>query len=411
MVSALVKHKILCLCVSEAVNILWITWAKLDTVSTARVVITVKYKSKNLFIFYVKIRVSINLRDRQNIMSHQVTLLPSNHEFEVEDQEFILDAALRQGIAFPYGCRSGSCGTCLGKVVEGEVFYPEGLPLTVMEHEHEQGKAVFCVSIAKSDLVLEVNEVTSSGEIEVKMLPARVVSLRKLADDVMEMSLKLPASERLAFKAGQYIEFILRDKTRRAFSIANSPSNDEVIELHLRNVPDGKFTDHVFADMKEKAMVRIEGPFGGFYIRENSNRPIILIAGGTGFAPIKAMLEQLIEQQDTRLVYLYWGARAKTDLYRDDLAEKWAFQQENIEYVPVLSEPEDSDDWQGREGFVHAAVAEDFEDLSGYDVYMAGPPVMINAAKIAFSKQGLPVDQLFSDAFEYAAENEGGEKT
>lgn len=339
-------------------------------------------------------------------MTHQVKLLPSNHAFEVKENEFILDAALRQGIAFPYGCRSGSCGTCLGKVVEGEVFYPQGLPLTVMEHEHEQGKAVFCVSQAKSDLTLEVQEVSNSGDIEIKMLPARVNGLRKLADDVMEMTLKLPASERLAFKAGQYIEFILRDKSRRAFSLANSPSNDEYLELHLRNVPDGKFTDHVFSDMKEKAMVRIEGPFGSFYIRENSNRPLILIAGGTGFAPIKSMLEQLIEQADTRLVYLYWGARAKDDLYRDDLAEKWAFQHENINYIPVLSEPDEEDQWQGRQGFVHAAVAEDFADLSGYDVYMAGPPVMINAAKEAFSKQGLPMDQLFSDSFEYAAENE-----
>ncbi len=337
-------------------------------------------------------------------MSYQVTLEPSKHTFEVEENEFILDAALRQGIAFPYGCRSGSCGTCLGKVVTGEVFYPQGLPLTIMEHEHEQGRAVFCVSVAKSDLTLEVNEVISGGDIEVKMLPARVDSLRKLADDVMEMTLKLPASERLAFRAGQYIEFLLRDKSRRAFSLANSPSNDEYLELHLRHVGDGKFTDHVFNEMKVKAMVRIEGPFGSFYIRDNSNRPIILIAGGTGFAPIKAMLEQLIEQQDTRVVYLYWGARTKADLYRHDLAEKWAYQYENIHYVPVLSDKHDNDEWQGREGFVHKAVAEDHADLSGFDVYMAGPPVMINAAKEKFAQQGLPIDQLYSDAFEYAAQ-------
>ena len=339
-------------------------------------------------------------------MSYQVTLQPSEHTFEVEESEFILDAALRQGIAFPYGCRSGSCGTCLGKVISGEVFYPEGLPLTVMEHEHEQGRAVFCVSVAKSDLQLEVNEVSSSDDIEVKMLPARVDSLRKLADDVMEMTLKLPASERLAFRAGQYIEFIMRDKSRRAFSLANSPSNDEYLELHLRHVGDGKFTDHVFNEMKEKAMVRIEGPFGNFHVRDNSNRPLILIAGGTGFAPIKSMLEQLIEQEDTRVVHLYWGARAEADLYRNDLAKKWAFQHQSIQYLPVLSGVDSADNWQGREGFVHDAVAKDFADLSGFDVYMAGPPVMINAAKEKFSQQGLPIDQLFSDAFEYAAETQ-----
>ncbi|TCJ83016.1 CDP-6-deoxy-delta-3,4-glucoseen reductase [Cocleimonas flava] len=339
-------------------------------------------------------------------MSYKVTLQPSEHTFEVEENELILDAALRQGVGFPYGCRSGSCGTCLGKVVSGEIEYPQGLPLTVMEHEHEQGKAVFCVSIAKSDLVLEVKEVTSSSDIEIKLLPARVISLRKLADDVMEMQLKLPESERLPFRAGQYIEFIMRDKSRRAFSIANSPSNDEYLELHLRHVPDGKFTDHVFSEMKEKALVRIEGPYGSFHVRENSNRPLILVAGGTGFAPIKAMIEQLIEQADTRPIHLYWGARAKADLYRADLAEKWAFQYPHIEYIPVLSDLEEGSDWEGKTGYVHDTVAEDFADLSGHDVYLAGPPIMIDAAKAAFAKQGLPEDQIFSDAFEYAAEKE-----
>ena len=337
-------------------------------------------------------------------MSYQVTLKPSEHEFTVEENEFILDAALRQGIAFPYQCRTGSCGTCLGKVVSGEVHYPDGLPLTVMEHEHEQGKAVFCVSVAKSDLELEVNEIDSSKDVQVKMLPARVDSLRLLADDVMEMTLKLPASEQLNFYAGQYIEFIMRDKSKRAFSVANSPSNTEYLEFHLRKIPDGVFTNHVFNSMKEKAMVRIEGPFGSFYIRDTSNRPLIFIAGGTGFAPIKSIIEKLIEDGDTRPIELYWGARAKADLYRADLAEKWAFQYEHINYIPVLSEAIAEDAWQGRTGYVHQAVADDHSDLASYDVYMAGPPVMINAAKKLFSEQGLPVDQLFSDSFEYANE-------
>ncbi|MCF6189336.1 MAG: CDP-6-deoxy-delta-3,4-glucoseen reductase [Cocleimonas sp.] len=335
-------------------------------------------------------------------MTFKITLEATGHTFEAQKNEFILDAALRQGIAFPYGCRSGSCGTCLGQVVSGEIHYPEGLPLTVMEHEHEKGKAVFCVSVAKTDLVLDVKEIESTSEIEIKILPARVASLRKLADDVMELSLTLPASERLAFKAGQYIEFILRDRSRRAFSIANSPSNDEALELHIRHVEGGVFTDHVFNEMKEKAILRFEGPFGSFYINDSSNRPLILITGGTGFAPIKAMIEELIEQEDTRPIQIYWGARAKVDLYRHDLPEKWAFQHENIHYVPVLSEPEANDDWQGRTGFVHAAVAEDFEDLSGFDVYIAGPPPMIDTAKEIFMKQGLSDDQLFLDSFEFA---------
>ncbi len=350
-------------------------------------------------------------------MSHHVTVQPSGHTFEVEENEFILDAALRQGVAFPYGCRSGSCGTCLGQVLEGQVEYPDGLPLTVMEHEHEQGRAVFCVSVAKSDLVLEVKEITSSTEIEVKTLPARVASLRKLSDDVMEMTLTLPANERLAFRAGQYIDFLLKDNKRRAFSIANSPSNDETLEFHIRHVEGGYFTDHVFEQMKEKALVRIEGPHGSFFVRDaevtgndtdnkeqgQTAHPIIFIAGGTGFAPIKGMIEQLIEQGDERPLHLYWGVRRETDLYRDDLAKKWAFQHPQISYIPVLSDVSDDDDWRGRRGFVHQAVAEDFPDLSGFDVYMAGPPPMIEAAKKRFSELGLPEDQLFYDSFDYGA--------
>ena len=337
-------------------------------------------------------------------MPYQVTLKPSNHTFQVEDNEFILDAALRQGINFPYQCRTGSCGTCLGQVVSGEVFYPGGLPLTVMEHEHEQGKAVFCVSVAKSDLELEVREISSSSDVEVKMLPARVDSLHRLADDVMEMKLKLPASEQLNFYAGQYIEFIMRDRSRRAFSLANSPSNTDYLELHLRQVPNGIFTNHVFDSMKEKAVVRIAGPYGSFYIRNTSNRPLVFVAGGTGFAPIKSILEKLIEEGDTRPVELYWGVRAKAGLYRNDLAKQWAFQYEHINYIPVLSETKEEDNWEGRTGFVHDAVMADIANIADYDVYMAGPPLMINAAKTAFSKQGLPVDQLYSDSFEYANE-------
>ena len=334
-------------------------------------------------------------------MSYQVTLKPSEHVFLVEENEYILDAALRQGIGFPYQCKTGSCATCLGQVVSGEVHYPNGLPLTIMEHEHEQGKAVFCVSIAKSDLELQVNEIESSSEVQVKNLPARVESLKRLAIDVMEMTLKLPASERLNFHAGQYIEFIMRDKSRRAFSITNSPSQEH-LEFHLRQVPNGIFTNHVFDSMKEKTVVRIEGPFGNFYIRNTSNRPLIMVAGGTGFAPIKSILEKLIEEGDTRPIELYWGARAKDDLYRDDLAEQWASQYEHINYIPVLSEAKVEDDWQGRTGFVHEAVLEDITNISAYDVYMAGSPEMINAAKESFSQQGLAVDQLFSDSFEYA---------
>ncbi|MEE9445508.1 MAG: CDP-6-deoxy-delta-3,4-glucoseen reductase [Cocleimonas sp.] len=335
-------------------------------------------------------------------MSYQITLQASGHTFAVEENEFILEAALRQGVNFPYGCRSGSCGTCLGSVVSGQLEYPEGLPITLMEHEVEEGKAIFCTSVAKSDMVIDVKEVRSVSPIDIKLMPARVSSLKKLSSNVMQMKLSLPAAERLKFRAGQYIEFILSDKTRRAFSLANTPSEDQELELHLRLVEGGKFTEHVFNQMKEKAIVRIEGPFGSFAIAETSNRPLILMAGGTGFAPIKSMVEQLIEQGDTRLVHVYWGAQTKADLYLNEVAQAWDDSHLTINYQPVLSDADKKDDWKGSIGFVHKAVISDFNNLAGFDIYMAGSPAMIDAAKKAFIKKGMPEEQIFSDSFEFS---------
>ncbi|MCL4152519.1 UNVERIFIED_CONTAM: hypothetical protein GTU68_026507 [Idotea baltica] len=217
----------------------------------------------------------------------------------------------------------------------------------------------------------------------------------------MEVRLALPASQHLPFRAGQYLDFLLKNRQRRAFSIANAPANDGFLELHIRLIPDGEFTERVFTSFHVNTLVRIEAPMGDFYVREESNLPLIMVAGGTGFAPIKAMIEQLRAEQDTRPIHLYWGARASIDLYHDALARSWA-EAERFEYTPVLSEPTADDDWQGRDGNVHEAVATDYPDLSEYDVYIAGPPPMVIAATQRFRSQGLPQAQLFSDAFEYS---------
>ena len=334
-------------------------------------------------------------------MSYKVTIQPSGHTFELAEHETVLDGALRNGIMFPYSCRGGSCGTCFGKVLQGEVYFPQGLPLGLMASDQAQGHALFCCALATTDLTIDVREVRSRDEIRVKTLPAQVRSLQKLAPDVMEVRLALPASESLAFRAGQYVDFLLRNRKRRAFSIANAPSNDEFLELHIRSVPDGEFTEMVFNQFQVKSLVRIEAPLGDFYVREESNRPLLMIAGGTGFAPIKAMIEQLQFEQDTRPIHLYWGARTREDLYHHKLAESWA-QTGNFKFTPVLSQATEADAWQGRSGYVHEAVVEDNPDLSAFDVYMAGPPQMIVAAQAIFQRCGLPREQLFSDAFEYA---------
>lgn len=334
-------------------------------------------------------------------MSYKVRLIPSLREFTVEPDESILDAALRQGIALPYGCRAGSCGVCACRRLEGDINYPEGPPLGLTDREIREGWMLACRAHAVEDLVLEAQELAGLGDIVIKTLPARVVKMEKLNHDTMRVWLKLPAVERLQFLAGQYIDILLREGGgRRSFSLANPPHADELLELHIRHVPGGEFTTKVFAEMREKALVRLQGPLGSFYLREDSDRPILMVGGGTGFAPLKAMIEHAVHAGIRRPIHLYWGARAAHDLYLPGLPERWAREHANIEYTPVLSEPDEN--WQGRRGWVHEAVLADHADLSGHDVYMAGPPPMIAAAKDAFLAAGLPYERLFYDSFDFA---------
>lgn len=336
-------------------------------------------------------------------MPYHVTIQPSGHEFQVGENEAVLDAALREkGYALPYGCRNGTCGSCMGKILSGTVRYSDGRPPGLSEREQAKGQALLCQARPCSDLVIEAREV-KTGDIAVKTLPCRVEKRELLAPDVMRLYLKVPNTERLQFLAGQYVDILLADGRRRGFSLANPPHADDLLELHVRQVPGGFFTGYVFERMKDKALLRFQGPLGTFFLREDSPRPIILIGGGTGFAPLKGMLEHAFHIRLDRLLHLYWGARAKVDLYLDELPRRWAEEQPNFRYTPVLSEPRPEDAWEGRTGWVHEAVAADQPDLSGYDVYMSGPPPMIAAAKRTFAAQGLPAEQLFYDSFEFSA--------
>jgi CDP-4-dehydro-6-deoxyglucose reductase len=332
-------------------------------------------------------------------MTHTVRIKPSGHSFPVARDETILDAALRHNIGLPYGCRSGRCGSCLATLVEGEVGYPSG------KTEALEGAAadacLVCQALPATDLVLEVREVEAAAEIEPRVLPCRVDRLEHLAHDVVRLFLKLPENQRLQFLAGQYLDFILPNGHRRAFSIANAPHDDAFIELHIRHVTGGEFTDQVFSTMREKAILRIEAPLGTFVLRENSTRPIIFMGGGTGFAPIKGMIEHAIHVGNDRPMWLYWGVRSRRDLYLPELPLQWEATRPEFRFIPVLSSPDA--DWRGRVGFVHQAVVEDHPDMSGFDVYMAGPPVMVEAARDTFLTAGLTMDHMFSDAFEYGA--------
>jgi len=335
-------------------------------------------------------------------MSYKVSVPSSGHEFTVEENETVLDAALRQGIGLPYGCRNGACGNCAGDLISGEVKYEAGALKADAKDLFDQGKALFCQSLACSDLEIAVTEITKSQDVEVKILPCRVETMELLTHDIMKIELKLPETERMQFLAGQYLEILLKDGKRRAFSIANAPHDDDLIELHIRHVPDGHFGDYVFSEMKEKALLKIEGPLGSYYLREESNRPVILVGGGTGFAPLKGMLEHAFKIGFDQPIHLFCGVRAKRDLYMDEMTKDWLDQYSNLKYTPVLSEPAEGDDWQGKTGYVHDAVVEEYPDLSTYDVYLSGPPSMVKSGMDAFYAKGLPETQIYSDSFEYS---------
>jgi CDP-4-dehydro-6-deoxyglucose reductase, E3 len=332
-------------------------------------------------------------------MSAQVTIKPSNHVFTAHDDETILDAALREGFVISYGCRNGACGSCKGKVLEGIVDYGEYQESALPESDKRQGMALFCQAKPRGNLVIECREINAVKDIQIRMLPCRVQKMERAAPDIMLLNLKLPASERLQFLAGQYISIVLKDGTRRDLSMANAPHDDEFLQLHLRNYG-GPFSTHVFTKMKERDILRFEGPFGTFFLREDSDKPLILLASGTGFAPIKSIVEHAFHKRLSRPMVLYWGGRVRADLYLSSLAQRWATEHDNFTYVPVLSEPLADDRWSGRTGFVHEAVLHDIPDMSGYQVYACGAPVVVEAAHRDFtSRCALPDDEFFSDAF------------
>lgn len=338
-------------------------------------------------------------------MSYRITIESSGHTFTAEPGESVLEAALRHGLVIPYSCRGGTCATCMGKVVEGEVSYPDGeLPPGLDPKEAAVGQALFCLARPESDLSIEVREVRDGSDIEPRKLPCRVVRMERLAHDVMQLDLKLPDTERLQFLPGQYIDILLRDGRKRSYSLANPPHEDEVLQIHVRHVAGGAFSEKVFGDMKEKALLRLEGPLGSFFLREESPRPIILVAGGTGFAPIRSMLEHAFYIGLDRPIHFYWGVRSLRDLYMDALPRRWAEEHANFHYIPCLSEPQPEDDWEGHVDLVHNRVLRDFSSLDPFDVYMAGPPGMVHAARRDFARHGLPAEQLYYDSFEQAVD-------
>lgn len=341
-------------------------------------------------------------------MSFQVTVQPSGRQFTCDEGETILTAAIRAGVGLPYGCKNGACSSCKGKLVAGQVEHGPHQERALSAHDEQLGFSLFCCAKPQSDVTIEAREVAGVGEFPVRKMPVRVAGLQKAADDVMILSLQLPANERLQYKAGQYLEFMLRDGKRRAYSMAIAPHKDEPMSLHIRHLPGGLFTDQVFTTLKERDILRVEGPLGTFFLREDSEKPIVLLASGTGFAPIKAIVEQLEHAGSKRAVTLYWGGRRPQDLYMNALCEEWARTLPAFTYVPVVSNAALEDNWSGRTGFVHRAVMEDFPDLSGHQVYACGAPIVVESAQREFSAQcKLPEDEFYADSFTSEADLAG----
>jgi len=339
---------------------------------------------------------------------HTVTIQPSGQQFQVEEGESVLTAALRAGFVLPYGCKNGACGSCKGKIVSGTLDYGIYQHKALTDEERAQGKALFCQAKPLSDLVIEARTIGAAKGILIKTLPCRVQTMERVADDVIVLTLKLPANEQLKFLAGQFLEFLLRDGARRSYSMANPPHDAELLQVHIRYMPGGKFTEHVFGKMKERDILRFEGPLGTFFLREESGKPIVFVASGTGFAPIKSIIEHALHAGIARPMTLYWGGRRPQDLYLNALAEKWAAEHAGLKYVPVLSDALPEDHWQGRTGFVHRAVMEDYPDLSGYQVYACGAPVMVEAAHrdfVALCK--LAEEDFLADSFTTQADLAG----
>lgn len=332
----------------------------------------------------------------------RITLTPSMHSFLTDGEDSLLQAALDAGFILPYGCRNGACGSCKGKVQEGLVDHGDSQLSALSLADRAAGYALLCCARPLSDVVLECREVSGTNNIPVKTLPCRVEKIDRVAEDVIVLSLKLPVNERLQFLAGQYIEFLLKDGKTRAFSIASAPHHEGLLELHIRQIVGGEFTSHIFNHMKAKEILRLRGPLGTFFLREESDKPIILVAGGTGFAPIKSIIEHALHSGIQRPMTLYWGSRNRAGLYLNALAERWAIEHDHIRYVPVLSEPAAADHWTGRTGLVHQAVLEDQSSLGAFQVYACGAPAMVNAAQRDFIAQGLPTEEFFADAFTFA---------
>lgn len=352
---------------------------------------------------------------RRGAQPRQLTVHPGPARLLARPGETLLEAGLRAGLALPYDCRAGGCGLCTCTVLNGRVDPGPFQAAALTPAMRARGQALMCCAVALEDVEIEVEGVASlagGDAAAVRRLRGRVHAMQRLSSDLMRLFIALPEGEHLPFAAGQYINIVLADGARRAFSFANAPPDPQLppstaadlIELHVRLIPGGRFTTHVFEGMQVGDAIDFEGPLGRFTLAESA-RPVIFVAGATGFAPIKSIVEDAFARGIARPMWLYWGVRRREDLYMAELPERWQREHANFHWVPVLSEPDPRGDWSGRTGLVHQAILADFPALQGHEVYVCGSVRMVDAAVPAFIEQGLGADACFSDAFVPAAQH------
>jgi len=331
----------------------------------------------------------------------RVLLHPGTTTIGARPGETLLEAGLRAEIELPYDCRAGGCGRCRARLLNGQVDDGGDAAAALTPQQRARGDILLCCACAMSDVEIELDH--APGGHALGHYRATVSALERLAPEVMRLTLVLDGGARIAFQAGQYLNVVLEDGQRRAYSFTVPSGEASTIELHVRRMPGGRFTTQVFEQMKLGDTLELEGPLGNFVLREPSPRPVIFVAGATGFAPVKSLLEEAFRLGMDKPLALYWGVRRPQDLYARELAERWAREHGNFRFVPVISEPQADDGWTGRTGLVHEAILQDFPDLSGHLVYACGSMNMVHAARPAFMAQGLGEDACFSDAFVPAA--------
>lgn len=332
-------------------------------------------------------------------MSFRITIDNLQDHFTAAPEQNLLDAALKAGFQLPYSCRGGDCGSCKAKLLRGDIENPKAIN-GLNQAEQDEGYILLCQAYAASDLSINAYPINQKMNMQISNLPCRVKSLQPLSPDVMELTVSLPPNQSLDYLAGQYIDFILRDKRHRSYSMAHRPSTENELTFHIKHYEGGRFSGQVFKHMKPKTILRFEGPLGTFFVRDDRPESILMVATGTGFAPLQAMIEDLLTREDQRPIHLIWGVRTRADLYAESIASEWAAQHAHIQFTPVLSQPDD--EWTGEQGYVQDVIKAQYEDLSDHQAYLSGLPQMVDNCRALATELGMPNEHIFADAFEPA---------